>query len=391
MDNGPVSETPAKKRRGRPPGTKKTVVVSGKLPREPRLSHSTLAATNGSSVAVSSIGSAPEERPPYAQEEEKLSPFSRLLQTILRHDRAEITRVARDLDVAENTVYRWINGSSEPRSVHLKHLLDVLPEHRPALIQGINQTFPGVLDVLSQGIQEVPKVIYSTILDLVAVTADPDTRLWLVSQALFDHALLHLDAEHQGLALTYAQLMPPRHDGIHSLRESISRGHEPWPFSIDTKVYLGSTTLAGAAVMLQRTQTWDLVDGEERLQVEIDEFEASACATPVMRGGDIAGVIIASSTRPDFFRDSMACQALTEYARLFAMALPERDFQPYSLINLRPMPNLTWQRNHIATSYVNRIIAYARAHEVSREQAERSVQGELEQEFEELERFSLGQ
>jgi hypothetical protein len=324
-----------------------------------------------------------DEQLAYTLAEEKLSPFSSLLRHILRHDRAETTRVARDLEVAEITVYRWMNGSSDPRVIHLKRLPEVLGEHRGNLTYAINQTFPGVLDPPSLGIREVRKDIYRRVLDLITTTPEEDARYWQVTQAIFEYALLHLDSDRRGLAITYANLMPAHSDGIHSLREAAMRGNYPWPFSLESKAYLGSTTLAGAAAMLQRLQTWDNLGNEERLQVDIDEFERSAAACPVMHAGRIAGMLIVSSTQTSFFADPMACQAVTEYAQLLALALRDENFFPCSLLQLRPMPDVKWQRAEIERSYVNRIITYARKHMISRQEAEKHVLGEMEREFEE--------
>lgn len=325
-----------------------------------------------------------DEQLAYTLAEEKLSPFSSLLRHILRHDRAEIARVAKDLEVAEITVYRWMNGSSEPRVMHLKRLPEVLAEHRGNLTYAINQTFPGVLDPPSLGIREVRKEIYRRVLDLVTTTPEQDARCWQVTQAIFEYALLHLDSDRRGMAITYANLMPSHKDGVHSLREATMRGNYPWPFSLESRAYLGSTTLAGTAVMLQRLQTWDNLGNEERLQVDIDEFERSAAACPVMYAGRISGVLIISSTQVGFFVDSMACQAVSEYAQLLALAFHDEDFYPCSLLNLRPMPEVKWQRAEIGRSYVNRIITYARKHMIARQDAEQHVLAEMEREFEEL-------
>jgi hypothetical protein len=328
-----------------------------------------------------------DEQLAYTLEGEHLSVFNTLLRQILRHDRTEIARVACELDVSENTVYRWMNGISVPRSVYLKKIIEVLPEHRVNLTYVINQTFPGLLDELSTGVQEVQKDIYRRVMELVATIAEPDERLWQITQAIFEYALLHLDSERLGLAITYAKLMPAHSDGIHSLCEAMMRGDYPWPFALENHAYLGSTTLAGTAAMLNRMQTWDNLEESKRLQVEVDDFERSACAYPVTRGGRIGGVLIISSTQPGFFANAVACQAVVEYAQLLSLAFPEDDFQPFSMLNLRPMPDLKWQRAEISHSYVNRIIACARKLRISRQEAEIHVRADMEAEFEELGRI----
>lgn len=364
-----------RRKRGRPPGSRN----KASLAREARVQRI------DQQNAISSTGFN-DEQLAYTLTEEKLSPFSSLLRQILRRNRAEILRVASELEVTENTIYRWMNGSSEPRLPHLRRLPEVLSDHRGNLTYAINQTFKGVLDHLSTGVRPVDKEIYSRVLDLVTTTADDEARFWQITQAIFEYALLHLDAEKRGLAITYAQLMPGYHDGIHSLREMVMRGNAPWPHQWESHVYLGSTSLAGTAVLLQRTQTWDRVEQGSRSQVSLDELEMCTCAHPVMRANKIAGALLVASTQTGFFRDSQACLAVIEYAQLFGLALPERDFQPSASLSLRPMPDVTWQRDEISRSYTNRIVACARKYTISRVEAEKRVVREMEAEFEELSR-----
>ena len=394
MRNGQDAAELPRRKRGRPPGSRKTTSTSEQRSSERR--DELLVATSASgeqkrnpggiASPFLSIKEVNEEQLAYELAEEKLTAFSNFLRTILRRDRAEITRVAREMDVAENTIYRWMNGSSDPRPSHLKRLPDVLPEYRGNLSYVINQTFPGVLDMQTVGIREVGKDIYRRVLDLVALISEEDTRFWQVSQTIFEYALLHLDSERQGLAITFARLMPAHEDGVHSLRESTMRGNAPWPFDIESKAYLGSTTLAGAAVAMQRMLVWNNVGGGDRLQVEVDDYEASACAAPIMRGSRIAGALIISSTQSAFFNDPIACQAVVEYAQLLAVALAEQDFQLHTSLNLRPMPELRVQRTLITHSYVSRILTYARKYDISRREADLRVQREMELEFEEVAR-----
>jgi transcriptional regulator with XRE-family HTH domain len=306
----------------------------------------------------------------------------------LWHNRAEIERAAKELGVAENTIYRWMNGRSDPRAVHLKKLPDVFANQRDNLIYAIQATYPSVLEVPASGIGEVRKDIYRRVLELVAMTAEDDIRFWQVTEAIFEYALLHMDRHRQGLAITYAKVMPPHADGIHSLREVVMRGNYPWPTSLEGEAFLGSTTLACTAAVQQRAQTWDHLKHEDRLQAVVDENERSACACPVMRGRRIAGVLIVSSTSPDFFQNAVAYQSVVEYAQLLALALRDEDFQPAWLLNLRPMPDLKWQRAEIQRSYVNRIVSTARKRGISRQEAAQLVIQDMELEFEDIARHT---
>jgi hypothetical protein len=219
-------------------------------------------------------------------------------------------------------------------------------------------------------------------MELAATTVDDASRRWHVIETIFEYALLHLDPDRQGLALTYARLMPPRADGtIHSLYEAEMRGQAPWPFALDFKAYLGSTTLAGAAAMLQRVKVWSVKD-DARTPIGLDENERSSCAAPVMRGGRLAGVLIISSVQEDFVRNSSVPRTVGDYAHLLAAGLMDGDFYPLSLIQLVPMPELDWQRAKIAQSYLNRIVEYARKQCLSFAEAEQKVLQDLEEEFE---------
>ncbi|HLZ80680.1 MAG TPA: hypothetical protein VKP04_03550 [Ktedonobacteraceae bacterium] len=241
----------------------------------------------------------------------------------------------------------------------------------------------------SAELREVQRDIFRRVMELFTTVSDDDAREWQITQAIFEDALLHLDAERRGLAITYAKLMPAREDGVHSLIEMTMRGNDPWTFALENHTYLGGTTLAGMAATLDRLQTWDNISESERLQVEVDDFERSACAYPVTRTGQIAGVLIISSTQPHFFIHPLACQAVIEYAQLLSLAFCENDFLPFSRLSLRPMPDLKWQRAEISQSYVRRIMAYARQKGISRHEAELLVRRDMEVEFEEIGQLHL--
>jgi len=312
-------------------------------------------------------------------------PFSILLSFLIKNDRSEILRLAREIGVSDNTVYRWINGTSEPRPGHMQRLLEVLPHIALAQSSALGSFAPASgRGVANQSLRwDVPKEIYRRVMEQAAITVDDASRRWHIVETIFEYALLHLDPDRQGMALTYARLMQPREDStIHSLYEAEMRGQAPWPFALDFKAYLGSTTLAGTAAMLQRVYTWSRMDEEARHPVGLDDNERSSCAAPVMRGGRLAGVLIVSSAQDDFVRNPAVPRAVGDYAHLLAAGLMDNDFFPVELVKLVPMPELKWQRERIANTYLNRVVEYARKQCLSFTEAEQKVLQDLESDFE---------
>lgn len=312
-------------------------------------------------------------------------PFAILLGFLIKNDRSEILRIAREVGVSDNTVYRWLNGTSEPRQSHMQRLLEVLPQARATLPShsGLSAPAGGRGAVNHPGRWDVPKEIYRRVVEQAATTVDDTSRRWHIIETIFEYALLHLDPDRHGMALTYARLMPPRADGsIHSLYEAEMRGQAPWPFALDFKAYLGSTTLAGSAAMFQRVHVWSARDTDARIPVGLDPNERSSCAAPVMRGGRLAGVLIVSSSQEDFVRNPAIPRAVGDYAHLLAASLMDSDFYPVPLVKLAPMPELDWQREKISRSYLNRVVEYARKQGVSFFEAEQQVLQNLEDEFE---------
>jgi hypothetical protein len=393
MNSGPSPNGPHQKRRGRPPGsTKRAISKQSTQSTQSKQKSSqlhTLARPANMQPQEAVTHTATIENNLY--DREQVTAFASLLQKIMRHNHSEITRVARELSVTENTIYRWMNDTSEPRSTYLKHLIEVLPEYRMQLITAIRQTFGDVIGSPSLDSREVSKQIYQQVLETVMTSSqEAGTRFWQVSEIIFNDALNQLDPKHYGLAITYAKLMPPHADGIHSLCEVKIRGHAPWTDTINCKTFLGSTTLVGSAVVLQRARIWNDTDNGRAL-VDIDNYERSTYAVPVLHGNLIAGVLVVSSNQPDFFKNPIACQLVAEYALLMGVALSDQEFHSADLLHLRPMPPLKWQRKELAQNYLSRIIAYAYEHNTSRQDAEFNVQQELEMEFEKIAHTMLTQ
>ncbi|MBV9690482.1 MAG: helix-turn-helix transcriptional regulator [Ktedonobacteraceae bacterium] len=319
----------------------------------------------------------------YIHKKEAPSAFSKMLCSLLKGKRERMTHLACELGVTQVTIYRWMKGTSNPRPAHLQHLLVAFPEHRQEMLSAIEQSFPALPWSAMANLEETQKDVYRRVMNLVATVADADLRRWQITQTVFDYALLQLAVAGQGVVMTYAQLMPERADGVHSLYEIMTCGSAPWLPLPQNHAYLGCTTAAGIAAISQHMFIWDEGDENERVPVDVESYIRSSCAYPVMRGGLLAGVLVISSTQLGFSSSPIVRQALVEYAQLLGLALRDDEFKPFSVLKLRLLPNLAWQREEIAKSYINRVIA-ACQRGLSRREAESMVQAEIELEFEEF-------
>src|SRR5579875_3130894 len=118
--------------------------------------------------------------------DDHLSLFSYTLRHILQQDHLETSRLAKTLQVTENTIYRWLNGRSDPRPAHLRALLDALPEHRNELGYAIRQTFPDMLDEPMEQKRELSKGVYRQILKAIAELSIDQGQLRSLVQQLFN-------------------------------------------------------------------------------------------------------------------------------------------------------------------------------------------------------------
>src|SRR5437879_6594464 len=75
------------------------------------------------SPAPSAASAEPEMRESETEETQMTQggakPFAVLLGFLIKNDRSEVLRLAREIGVSDNTIYRWMNGTSEPRQSHL--------------------------------------------------------------------------------------------------------------------------------------------------------------------------------------------------------------------------------------------------------------------------------
>ncbi len=254
----------------------------------------------------------------------------------------EKQRLEKEVRIQPVTFQRWISGKSRPREGNIRQLLQAIPEeHYTSFHQLVIQEFPALVEEThsqEQNLFTFPMEFYARVL-----SAHANTPPALFRQALFDlilqQAIQQFDPDRRGMSLSLVCCVPPLIGGkVRSLRQVSNIGTPPWKRDDVLKtLFLGSESLAGAAVTRYRRQVVNSKDEAPFTPIHWTEYEESAGAFPIARQARIAGCLIASSAHPFYFTDER--QDLLECcASLLALAFEREDFFDPDEIALGPMP-----------------------------------------------------
>ena len=261
---------------------------------------------------------------------------------VLIADPREKQRLEKEVRIQPVTFQRWISGKSRPREENMRQLLRAIPdEHHAPFYQLIVQEFPGLEEEKGHrghDFPAFPQEFYARVL-----SAHANTPVALFRQSLFDlilrQAIEQFDPDRQGMAITLVCCVPPRSTRkVRSLRQVTGSGTPPWQRDDVLKtLFLGSESLAGAAVTRYRRLAVNSKDEITFTPIHWTEYEESAGAFPIARQARIAGCLIVSSAHPFYFTEER--QDLLECcASLLALAFEREDFFDPDDIALCPMP-----------------------------------------------------
>lgn len=254
-------------------------------------------------------------------------------------DPRERERLAHALTVNVITLHRWAKGTSNPRPDKLQRLLEILSlKDSDQILRFFKEGMPNYLPLQDEIMMTkeitIPADFYAHIL-LQSRTTHKDILFTTLCGFLLNQAIKQFDLHHKGIAVIVAKCMPPSHGKVRSLREIIGSGTSPWDTDLRQSFrLLGAESLAGNAIPGDGVITnADLSDPSSRAAGYREKWEASAAATPIMRAGEIAGVLLASSTQPDYFDEPLK-DLLEQYAGLFTMVFETSEFYPIQRIAL---------------------------------------------------------
>lgn len=152
---------------------------------------------------------------------------------------------------------------------------------------------------------------------------------------IIKQALIQLDPHQLGMAVTFAQCMPPgKHGKVRSLRERMGQGMAPWDADLENlSIFLATNSLAGYVAQNQRPSSIEDVRKETLLPAYETDDEISAAAAPIMLEGNIAGCLLASSVEIGHFTQQRL-SLLAAFSDLVSLALDPKDFYPREMIQL---------------------------------------------------------
>ncbi|MGH2495903.1 MAG: GAF domain-containing protein [Ktedonobacteraceae bacterium] len=202
---------------------------------------------------------------------------------------------------------------------------------------------------------------------------------------IIKQALIQLDPQHIGMAITLALCMPPGKNGkVRSLRERMGQGTYPWDADLENlSIFLANDSLAGYVAQNQRPSAIDDLTKETLLPAYQTEDEVSAAAAPIMLEGLIAGCLLASSVETAHFTQQRL-SLLASFSDLVSLALDPNEFYPREIIQLGVLRHKRAedQRNILRAFprlVQNRLLeSYQTPHSLSYLEAEEIVWSELE-------------
>ncbi|HEV2581882.1 MAG TPA: GAF domain-containing protein [Ktedonobacteraceae bacterium] len=265
-----------------------------------------------------------------------------LLREVIENS-AERQRIAGILGVNPVTLTRWIEKRARPRAQNRQKLIDAMPAHmRQEFATLLAQEFPEEMrrstEAEEDPIADIPSAFYARTFDAYTSTP-PSLRSSSIITIILQQMLAHLDVEQEGLFISVIRCTRPAPgQAVRSLQEVIGRGTAPFkPYQGLQQSFLGAESLVGSAVMQCARRVNQNLRATSYAPALRTELEESAMACPFTFEDRVAGGLLVSSTRMNFFTPKHQ-RLVQEYTNLLVLAMRPEDFYEQSHIDLALMP-----------------------------------------------------
>jgi len=304
----------------------------------------------------------------------------RELLAMIISDPREKSRITDALGVTPITIARWVSGESEPRPQNLRQLLTILPQYRGQFLELLKKERDikeFINSLLEDSEKDIPSEFYVQIFAARASTSE-NLRFWSTCNLILQQAIGQLDPSRQGISIWIVSCMPLSgpYQKVRSLREMVGAGTAPWPSDLgQLGMFLGAESLVGSVVTLCRPAILQDLETEHPNTAYVpDEYERGSAAYPILFAGNIAGVLLVSSTQKNYF--TIARTSLVQkYADLIALLFEPEAFYAPGQIALHVMPKREEQKLHFAQ--FRHLIANTLRDAASRNEPKNTVQANL--------------
>ena len=241
-----------------------------------------------------------------------------------------------DLMISPRTLTRWMRGESRPDSRQKLYKLEkLIPEISTALRKAFPSFFASTQDHVLRSVAP----FYARVHAAFARTKR-SLILKTITNLVLDLLVKQIDAEETGLAAFLVQLIAPlgATKATHMILHAWSgHGTGLW---YDQQA-LKSCVVGGDSLCVQAVMQGDVaLYPRDRDEIAANstllskEEVRSAIAYPILRYGDVAGVILLASAQEDFFVMTRR-DIIEHYAYMMSLAFQERDFFSEEQIDLR--------------------------------------------------------
>ena len=180
-----------------------------------------------------------------------------------------------------------------------------------------------------------------------------------------------------------ARCTPPRQGNpVRSLYLDMRRGMYPLSHEVDLPVlFFGHGSLAGHVVASGHFSVIRNRDQRNKFfPYWKDNYYESMIAYPIHLSDAVAGCLMIVTALPDYFQLAARQLLVQHYTELITIAFADKAFYPLTQIELGCLPDLTFQRDYLA-SYRQRLLATTAQLSVRETDIERILFQQLEQEL----------